>query len=311
MDPTATSTLAQALPLERIGPLMRRATYASFGVAVVLIVIKTAAWMLTGSVSMLSTLIDSLMDAAASAITLVAVHHALMPADREHRFGHGKAEPLAGLAQAAFICGSGLFLLIEASKRLFNPQPIANTELGYWVMGASMILTVILVTGQKFVIRRTGSIAIGADAFHYQTDLLVNAAVLLSLFLSSEFGFLLADPVFALGIGAFILTGAIQISRAALHMLMDRELPEEERQRIREIALRHAGVRNVHDLKTRSSGPRTFIQMHLEMDRNMTLLRAHAVSDAVMWDIEKNFPNSEVIIHEDPEGVPERRQIFT
>ncbi len=289
---------------------MRLATYASVSVALILIAAKFGAWLVTDSVSILSTLIDSLMDAAASIVNLLAVRHALEPADREHRFGHGKAEPLAGLVQAAFITGSALFLLIEAGQRLVYPHAIANSEIGYWVMGFSIVVTLGLVAFQKSVVRRTQSVAVGADSLHYVSDLLANGSVILALLLSSQLGFVLADPLFALGIAGFILWGSWKIARDSLNLLMDHELPDEDRQRIRDIALRHPGVREVHDLKTRSSGPRIFIQLHIEMDRNLSLLRAHGISDAVMWDIERHFPNSEVIIHGDPEGVMERREIF-
>ena len=297
-------------PPEQAARLMRLATYASVSVALTLIAAKFGAWLITDSVSILSTLIDSLMDAAASIVNLLAVRHALAPADREHRFGHGKAEPLAGLVQAAFITGSALFLLIEAGQRLVYPRAIANSEIGYWVMGFSIVVTLGLVSFQKSVVRRTQSVAVGADSLHYASDLLANGSVVLALLLSSQLGFTLADPLFALGIAGFILWGSWKIAQDSLNLLMDRELPDDDRQRIRDIALRHPGVREVHDLKTRSSGQRIFIQLHIEMDRNLSLLRAHGISDAVMWDIERNFPNSEVIIHGDPEGVMERREIF-
>lgn len=302
---------AAPMSSEQAARMMRIASYASVAVAFTLIAAKFAAWLITDSVSMLSTLVDSLMDAAASIINLLAIRHALEPADHEHRFGHGKAEPLAGLGQAAFITGSAVFVLFEAIQRLMIPHPVVNSEIGYGVMGLSIVLTLALVIFQRFVVRRTGSVAVGADSLHYAGDLLANGSIVLSLLLTSQFGWMLADPLCAIGIAAFILWGSWQIARDSFHLLMDRELPEEDRQRIRDIAMRHPGVRDVHELKTRSSGPRIFIQLHLEMDRNLTLLRAHAISDSVMWDIEKNFPNSEVIIHGDPEGVPERREVFT
>ena len=308
--PASTPTAA-TLPPEQAAKIMKLATYASVAVACVLIVAKFAAWLLTDSVSLLSTLIDSLVDAFASVINLFAVRQALQPADREHRFGHGKAEPLAGLGQAAFIGGSAMFLVIAAGQRLFQPRPIENSEIGYWVMGFAIVLTLALVAFQKSVVRRTGSHAIGADSLHYQSDLLINASIILSLLLSAEFGIIVADALFALAIAAFILWGASQIARSALRMLMDRELPDADRQRIREIAMRHPGVKDVHDMRTRTSGLHVFIQLHLEMDRDLSLLRAHGISDAVMLDIEQNFTNAEVLIHIDPEGVAERREVFS
>ena len=291
-------------------PLMKAATYASVSVAAVLIVAKFAAWVMTGSVSMLSTLIDSLLDAAASLLNLVAVHHALSPADKEHRFGHGKAEALSGLAQAAFISGSAGFLLIEAVERLMNPNAIENAEIGYGVMALAIVMTVFLVAFQRHVVAKTGSVAIAADSVHYRMDILVNISVIVSLLLSSRFNLGWADPVFALAIAGYILRGAWQIGIKAYHMLMDRELEDVERQAIKKIALDHPDVLGVHDLRTRSSGTRQFIQLHLEMDGPITLQEAHIISDAVEAKIMEAFPQSEVLIHEDPEGILEERAVF-
>jgi len=290
--------------------LMKAATYASVSVAAVLIVAKFAAWVMTGSVSMLSTLIDSLLDAAASLLNLVAVHHALSPADKEHRFGHGKAEALSGLAQAAFISGSAGFLLIEAVERLMNPNAIENAEIGYGVMALAIVMTVFLVAFQRHVVAKTGSVAIAADSVHYRMVILVNISVIVSLLLSSRFNLGWADPVFALAIAGYILRGAWQIGIKAYHMLMDRELEDVERQAIKKIALDHPDVLGVHDLRTRSSGTRQFIQLHLEMDGSITLQEAHIISDAVEAKIMEAFPQSEVLIHEDPEGILEERAVF-
>jgi len=188
---------ASLLPPRQAARLMRAATHASVTVAVVLVVAKLAAWLTTDSVSLLSTLLDSLLDAVASIVNLLAVRHALQPADSEHRFGHGKAEPLAGLAQAAFISGSALFLIVQAGQRFLHPRAVVNPEVGYIVLAFSIVLTVALVVFQKIVVRRTGSLAIGADSLHYQTDILVNASIVVSLVLSSRFGWWVADSLFA------------------------------------------------------------------------------------------------------------------
>ncbi len=308
-----TSTLAATespVSAQRAASLMKLATYASVSVAVVLVVAKFAAWLATDSVSLLSTLIDSLLDAGASLINLLAVRQALQPADREHRFGHGKAEPLAGLAQAAFICGSAAFLLIEAGKRFIQPRDLENTEIGIAVMVFSIALTIVLVLFQRHVVRQTGSIAIGADSVHYRMDVLVNASVILSLILATRLGWRWADPLFATAIAGYIVWGAAVIGRQALNLLMDRELPDAERQRIRQIVLAHPAVRDMHDLRTRSSGLQLFIQLHLEMDGSITLNQAHEISDQVEAEIERAYPMAEVIIHEDPEGVDEKRAAF-
>jgi ferrous-iron efflux pump FieF len=289
---------------------MRLATYASVGVAVVLIAIKIIAYLLTDSVSMLSTLIDSLLDAAASVINLFAVRTALVPPDREHRFGHGKAEPLAAMGQSAFIAGSAAFLLVEAGNRLVNPSPVQNSGFGLAVMGVSILATIGLVTFQRHVIRRTGSVAIKADALHYFSDLLVNSAVIVALLLWRQFNWTFVDPIFAGAIGCYILFTAWQIAHGAFDLLMDRELPDAARRKIRDIALAHGEVRNLHDLRTRSSGQATFIQFHLELDGDIPLSRAHMVSDEVEDAILVAFPGAEVIIHQDPAGLPENRPRF-
>lgn len=292
------------------GGLMRIAAIASVSVAVVLIATKFAAWILTDSVSLLSTLIDSFLDAAASILNLIAVHHALQPADREHRFGHGKAEPLASLAQSAFICGSAVFLLIEAGQRIAHPRDIANTDIGYAVMVFSIVLTVILVGFQRYVVKKSGSIAINADSLHYQTDVLINLGVMVSLFLSSSLGWLYADPLIAVLIAFYIVKGAWGIGNTALAILMDRELEDDDRQKIRDIVMAHSEVKGLHDLRTRSSGINSFIQFHLELDGEMKLRDAHEISEQVELELMDAFPNAEVIIHEDPEGVEEARATF-
>jgi ferrous-iron efflux pump FieF len=290
--------------------LMRRATYASVGVAAILIGAKLFAYLMTDSVSLLSTLLDSLLDAAASLVNLVAVRTALVPADAEHRFGHGKAEPLAALGQSAFIAGSALFLLVEAGNRVVNPSAIQNSGIGLGVMVFSIAATFLLVLYQRHVIRVTNSVAIRADSIHYVSDLLVNGAVIAALLLWRQFGWALADPIFAAFVGVFILYTAWRIARGSLDLLMDRELPDSARRRIREIALANPVVRDLHDLRTRSSGQATFIQFHLELDGAMPLTQAHTVSDEVEDAILIEFPGAEIIIHEDPAGVQERGRRF-
>lgn len=290
--------------------LMRTATYASVSVALVLIITKAGAWTVTGSVSLLSTLMDSVLDALASLINLFAVHHALQPADKEHRFGHGKAEPLAGLAQAAFIFGSGVFIVAEAGFSLLHPQEIAHTDIGYWVMVFSIVLTVGLVAFQRYVVKKSGSVAISADSLHYKTDVLINMSVIVSLFVASNLGIGWADPLFALAIAGYIMFGAWQIGQQSLDILMDKELPDEDRARIFDIVTAHPDVHGMHDLRTRTSGPQVFIQLHLELDGDMRLHIAHQISEAVEADLMAVYPNAEIIIHEDPEGVAELRAEF-
>ncbi len=283
--------------------LMRRATHAAVATAVVLVLAKLGAWFATDSVSLLATLVDSMLDVAASLLNLFAVRHALTPADREHRFGHGKLEPLAALGQAAFIAGSAVFLVIAAGQRFVGPRPIQHTEVGILVMVFSIVLTLGLVAYQRSVVRRTGSLAIRADSLHYLGDLLVNAAVILGLLLSLEFGWLWIDPALSVAIAAYILATAARIARGALDMLMDRELPDSDRVRVIEIVSRHPEVIGMHDLRTRASGPKRFIQLHLELDGRMNLRRANVIADTIEIELQTEFPDAEIIIHQDPYGV--------
>jgi len=307
---SAADRVATSAAGERSSRLKYVAAGASVGVASVLIAAKAGAWFATGSVSLLSTLVDSLLDLAASLVNFVAVHQAAQPPDREHRFGHGKAEPLAGLAQAAFVGGSAVFLIVQAAEKLVHPTPISNSTIGIGVMVLSIALTLVLVLFQRFVVQRTGSVAIAADSLHYRADLFVNISVIIALLLATKGGWIVADPLLALVIAAYILWGAVGIFRSSLNLLMDRELPEEDRARIRRIASAHPSVIAIHDLRTRSSGTQTFIQFHLEMQGDLSLYDAHAISDDVMDEIEEAFPGAEVLIHEDPFGVEEKRAIF-
>ena len=290
--------------------LMQRATALAIGLAATLIAAKLIAWLLTDSVSLLSSLLDSLLDAAASVLNFIAVRHAVSPADREHRFGHGKAEPLAGLGQAAFIGGSAVFLFIEAVQHLSRPQPIAHSLVGIAVLAAGVALILGLLLYQRFVIRRTGSLVVSADELHYRSDLILNLSVILSLVISVNLRWPYADPLFGIAIGVWILYGAWRVAQKALVQLMDQELPDADRARIRAIALGHPAITAVHDLRTRTAGPTAFIQVHLEMDGKLSLAEAHRISDEVEAELLAAFPRAEVIIHQDPAGIEEPRQVF-
>ena len=286
--------------------LLKLATYASVTTAVILIVAKLAAYIATSSVSVLASLIDSLLDAGASVINLFAVRYALEPPDSEHRFGHGKAESIAGLAQSMFVAGSGLFLIIEAIGRLIKPHPIDELGIGLAVMVFAMAATLALLAIQHYVIRRTHSVAIRADSLHYKTDLLTNAAIILALVLS-QMGWLGMDPVFALGVAIYILYSAWQIGREAFNDLLDRELPDEKRDNIMRIATDHPKVLGVHDLRTRVSGRTVYIQLHLELDDQMRLYESHQIADDREAALRLAIPGADIVIHQDPAGVVERR----
>jgi ferrous-iron efflux pump FieF len=279
---------------------MRLASYASVLTAFVLIAAKLIAWYLSDSISILASLIDSSLDLLASLVNLLAIRHALQPADKEHRFGHGKAEPLAAVGQSMFIAGSAIMLLFQASGRLVNPQPLTSgIELGVAVMLFSMLATIGLLLLQRFVIKKTKSSAIRADSLHYQSDLLVNFSVIIALLLT-QFGLIWFDPLMAVFIAVYVLFSAWKILRDAIDLLMDHEITDAERQQIMQLVLNHPQVKGMHDLRTRRSGVTVFIQLHLELDPEMSLQQAHEVSDKVSQDIRALFDDVEIIIHQDP-----------
>ncbi|MCC6912134.1 MAG: cation diffusion facilitator family transporter [Rhodospirillaceae bacterium] len=285
--------------------LMRLATRAAVACAVLLIAVKTWAYLHTGSVALLSSLADSALDLLASGLNLIAVRFALTPADDLHRFGHGKAEPLSGLGQAAFVAGSAVLIIVQAISRLHDTAPVTDAGLGIGVTLLSIAVTLGLVTLQRYVIARTSSMAVSADSLHYTGDLLLNASVIAALALASMPGLAWADPVFGIAISVFILVNAVRIAIRSVDALMDKELPTEERERIIAIALQHPKAKRVHELRTRSSGMQKHIQMHIVLDPTLTLLEAHRICDDVEKAIEGEFPGVDIIIHEDPDGIPE------
>lgn len=272
-----------------------------------LVVAKLAGWLVTGSVALLASLADSCIDAVASLATLFVVRKAAAPPDRAHRYGHGKAEPIGALLQAAFLAGSALIVGSEAIQRLFKPDPVENGAIGIGVMLLAILLTTALLLFQRWVIRQTGSLAIGADRVHYASDLFTNVAVIAGIGLSSLTPWPYFDPLFACAIIVVLLGGAGSIAREALDMLMDRELPEEDRARIQELVQGHPETRGVHDIRTRRAGSDRFIELHLELDGRMSLSRAHAIADEVEDQIRRAFPGASVLVHEDPAGLAEER----
>jgi ferrous-iron efflux pump FieF len=284
-------------------PLMRRAAFASLGVSIALVVLKAIAYLLTNSVAMLASLADSSLDLFSSTLNLVAIRSSLTPADEEHRWGHGKAEPLAGLGQGAFIAGSATFLVIQAINRFIWPEPLDHPLAGLVVMGVSISATLVLITYQRYVVKKTGSVAISADRMHYASDLVTNIGVVLAIGLTKWFGWHLADPVIALAIAAILIVSAWSVFIQSYNQLMDRELPDAGRDKIKAIVMRNPEVRDLHDLRTRAAGVHTFIQFHIELDPAISITRAHEISDQVEKSVCAEFPNSEVIIHQDPAGL--------
>ena len=282
--------------------LLRLATRASVAVASLLIVTKAIAWWLSGSISMLAGLTDSLLDGVTSFLNLLAVHYALRPADDDHRYGHGKAESLAGMAQALFIAVSAVLIAFQAIERLKNPEPVGAPWIGIGVIVFSLVMTVALLMLQHRVIKATGSNAVRADSLHYRSDLLLNGSILVALVLAS-FGWPQLDAWFGLGIAGYILWSAIQIARESFSVLMDEELPTEVSQHMLELACGVPGVLGAHDLRTRISGSIWYVQLHLELPGELTLSVAHALSDRAAEAIEKAYPRAEVLVHADPQEV--------
>jgi len=282
---------------------MRRAAWASVSVSLFLVGIKAFAYFASHSVAMLASLADSALDLFTSSINLFAIRQALTPADAEHRFGHGKAEPLAGLAQGAFITASALFLVIQAVNRILVPEPIEHSIAALVVMCIAIACAIGLILYERKVVAATGSLAVEADQTHYFADLVTNIGVVLALLLSSFLGWTLADPLIAIAVAGVMLWSALGVGRQSFNQLMDRELPDEERARICRIAQSHRAVKNVHDLKTRMAGLSTFIQLHLALDPDISLAEAHVISDAVERALLQAYPGADVIIHQDPAGL--------
>lgn len=280
--------------------LLQFAAIAAILTAAVLIVAKFIAWVQTGSLSLQASLIDSLLDVLASLINFFVIRQALKPADEEHRFGHGKAEALGGLAQTAFIAGSAVWLFIEAINHLIRPQPLGDVAIGNTIMVLAIVLTTALIVFQRYVIKKTNSLAIAADSLHYQTDLLTCLGILVGLNVTSYFNITWLDSLIGMAIGFYILATSYKIGMRSLNILMDRELSDDLRQKILDIAQKNPYAKGIHDLRTRSSGNQIFIQLHVDMDKDLNLKVAHDEGEKISQDILVAFPDADVIIHHDP-----------
>lgn len=284
------------------GDLTNRAAIASVTMALFLLALKIFAAAETGSVALLASLADTGFDVLASVLTLISVRYAAMPADDDHRFGHGKAEALSALFQVVLITVSAILIAWRAIVRLGAQEQTAHPEYGIGVSLIAIFATLGLLAYQRHVVRKTGSVAIQADHVHYQSDLLLNVAVIVAIVLDTMLNVRGADPLFGVAIAAWLLWGAYRAARAALDQLLDREWPEEKRQRFIEVALRHPELRGIHDMRTRSSGAHDFCQFHAWVDPNMTVAAAHDIMDEVEQALMDAFPGVEVLIHPDPEG---------
>jgi ferrous-iron efflux pump FieF len=291
--------------------LNKSAAFASITMAASLMVIKAWAAWATGSTAMLGSLADTGLDLISSIATLAGVWIAGQPADRNHRFGHGKAEALSAMFQAVLIAFSALGLGVHAVGQFFAQQRTQSADSGILVSGIAIAATLVLLAWQRHVIRRTGSIAIATDHIHYQADLLINVAVILALMLDQFAGFAHADALFGLGFAGWLGWGAWQASQQAVIQLMDREWPLEKKAHFIEVLGRHPELRGVHDLRTRTSGNRDFVQFHVWIDGNMSVRSAHRVMDELEAKIAAEFPDVEVLIHPDPDGHLDERGMAT
>lgn len=280
--------------------LLQSATISAVLVAGILVLGKAFAYSLTDSLSIKASLIDSVLDGGVSIVNFFAIRQALEPADDDHRFGHGKVEALAGLFQSLFIAGSSLWLLKEVICRILSPEKFTFHPVAIIVMVVASLLTLILIMWQRYVVAQTNSIAVAADSLHYKTDLLTNIGVLLSFFLANTLNAHYIDWIVAVLIAAYIFKTSYEIGKTSFDMLMDRELPDAIVEQITAIAWKNSNVKGVHDLRTRSSGQRIFIQMHLDIDGMLTLQDAHAIAEEIEQNVIAIFPNADVIIHQDP-----------
>ncbi|MGI2170123.1 cation efflux pump FieF [Shewanella sp. MF05960] len=278
---------------------VKLASRASVATALCLIVIKLLAWLYSGSASMLGSLTDSFADALASIVNFIAIRYAIVPADKDHRYGHGKAEPLASLAQAAFILGSASLLLLYGGEKLINPVPITSPGVGIVVSIIAIVMTLGLVMLQQRALEKTKSTVVEADSLHYKSDLLLNGAVLLALVLAM-YGWWWADGLFAVLIAVFIGQQALDLGYRSIQSLLDRELDNDTREQIKTLAKQDPRVKGIHDLRTRQAGKTTFIQLHMELPGELSLEEAHDIADKAGLVIKAAFDDAEVIIHQDP-----------
>jgi len=282
--------------------LTRRITTLSVATAAILIVVKAAAWMASGSVALLASLADSGLDLVASLITFYAVRYAAVPPDAEHRFGHGKAEAFSSLVQGGLVFASAALVGQEAISHILSPEPVRAGGWALGVMGLSMVMTLALIQAQTAVLRKTSSVAVSGDRAHYAADLAGNAAAIIGIAAASFLKLPVLDAVAGLLVALWLLWGAIGVFREASRQLMDHELPDEDRDRIKALMLADPGVRDVHQLRTRASGPYIHIQMHADLDPDLSLEAAHQIMVAAENRVLEAFPSADIIIHPDPRG---------
>ncbi len=290
---------------DRAAALTRGITLMSVGVAALLVTAKAAAWLASGSVALLASLADSALDLLASTLTFFAVRYAAAPPDEEHRFGHGKAEAFASLMQAGLVFASAALIGQEAIRSLLDPQPLEASGWALGVMVLSTVTTFVLISAQTWVLKRTQSVAVSGDRAHYASDLASNMAALAGIGASAWLGLAGLDGAAALVIAVLLLWGAISVFREAAVQLMDQELPASERARIVDLVIQDPRLTDVHQLRTRASGPYVHIQMHVDLDPLLTLEDAHRVLVEAERRVLEAFPTADILIHPDPRGLAE------
>ena len=296
---------------EDLNRLKRLAATLSVSLAVALCFLKIFGSIYTGSLAILSSLIDSLADVFASSLSFVAIKFSTRPASLEHRYGYGRAESISALAQSAFIAGSGLFVMYDGITRIISPAPLEQTDFGIMVMTISLLATLALIAFQKYVTKKTASPAIKADSAHYTVDVLTNLSIIISLLVVKYLGINWFDILTAFVISAYLIFNAYKLAAEAVSSLTDRELSPEIRQKVIDIVNNSEGIKGYHDFRSRDLGGTYFFEIHLELDGNLTLNITHQLTDKVEEAIKKQFPEAQVIIHQDPYGLRENRLDYT
>ena len=283
---------------------------ASIAMALFLIVLKAWAALQTSSMAMLGSLADSILDLLASIVVLFGVRIAAQPADTDHRFGHGKAEALAALVQVIIISISALFIGYRSVERLMAGAQTQDAELGIGVSLVAILFTIALISYQRYVVRRTGSVAISTDRLHYASDLMLNASVIVALVLDQYAGLAGADAIFGLLIALWLLWGAWRSSSHALDQLMDREWPADLRAKFLAACSEYPELTGLHDLRTRTSGTHHFAQFHVWVPSDWTVAQAHERMDRIEEELQHRFPATEILMHLDPEGHTDRETML-
>ncbi|HCU58996.1 MAG TPA: divalent metal cation transporter FieF [Alphaproteobacteria bacterium] len=294
-------------PKEKIEHYKKYAVIASVALSTLLFLMKIFASLATGSLAILSSLVDSLSDIVASVVSFVAVKFSLKPASCSHRYGYFKAEHLSALVQAAFIAGSGMFVLYSGIDRFLHPVIIEQTGIGIFVMVLSLVLTVLLISFQKYVAKHTNSMAVKADSAHYVVDVLTNSSIILSLVVIKAFNISWFDTLIAVLIALYLLWYAFQIAYEAAQTLLDKELDKDIRQNVLRLLKQLDGIKGVHDLRTRDLGGVYYFELHIEMDGSLSLLEAHQITESAENAIKQAYPHAQVLIHQDPFGIKEER----